>query len=356
MKKTVKVIILLLIVLLVAAIIAVPKLITQKEGRERTDSGNSQNQAVLSAGFILKPQTFVNEIKTAGTIKANEEVVLKSEVSKKIKGIYFKEGSFVPKGKVLFKLDSDDLTARLRKQELEERLASIKLERETKLLKNGLTPQESYDEAENTLDKIWADIAMTKIEIGKTSIRAPFSGIIGLRNVSTGSFVDPDVALATIQDISRVKIDFAIPEKYLGIFEIGQEVTFVVEGISEEFTAKVYAYEPKIENETRTIVLRAAAPNQGRKLMPGTFANVTLKLSEEHGAFMVPTNSIIPKLKGQSVFIYRNGTANLTDVEIGARTESTINIVKGVNEGDTLLTTNILRLKHGAAVKLEKVE
>lgn len=356
MKKTVRVIILLLIVLLVAAIIAVPKLVTKKDSRDRTDSGNSQNQSVLSSGFILKPQTFVNEIKTAGTIRANEEVVLKSEVSKKIKGIYFKEGTFVSKGKVLFKLDSDDLTAKLRKQQLEEQLATIKLERETKLLKNGLTPQESYDEAANTLDKIRADITMTKIDIEKTNIRAPFSGIIGLRNVSNGSFVNSDVALATIQDISSVKVDFSIPEKYINIFEIGQEVSFEIEGMKEIYTAKVYAYEPKIENETRTIVLRATATNQKRKLMPGTFANVTLKLSEEQGAFMVPTNSVIPKLKGQSVYIYRSGTANLIDVEIGARTENTVNIIKGVNEGDTLLTTNILRLKQGAAVKLDKIE
>jgi len=345
-----------LIVLIVVAIIAVPKLFTRKDGRDRTDTGNPQNQSVLSEGFILKSQSLVSEIKTAGTVRANEEVVLRSEVAKKIKGIYFKEGTFVNKGKVLFKLDSDDLTARLKKQQLEEVLAAIKLERETKLLKMGLIPQESFDEAENTLDKIKADISMTRIEIEKTNIKAPFSGIIGLRNVSLGSYVNSDVPLATIQDISSVKIDFSIPEKYINIFEIGQEVVFEVEGISEEFKAKVYAYEPKIENETRTIVLRATAPNPKRKLMPGTFANVRLKLSEEQGAFMVPTNSVVPKLKGQSVYVYKGGTANLIDVEIGTRTESTVNVTKGLNEGDTLLTTNILRLKDGAKVKLEKIE
>lgn len=345
-----------LIVLVIAAIVIVPKLISKKENRDKTGSSNTQGQVILSEGFIVKSQTLTDEINTTGTIKANEEVELRSEVAKKIKGIYFKEGTYVSKGKTLFKLDSDDLVARLRKQQLEEKLAVVKLEREKQLLEKGLTPQEDYDVAENSLEKIRADITMTRIDIEKTNIKAPFSGIIGLRNVSVGSFVNSGVALATIQDVSKVKVDFSIPEKYMSMFEIGQEISFKVEGISGDFSAKVYAYEPKVENNTRTIVLRAVTSNEGRKLMPGTFANVELKISEVKGAYMVPTQSIIPKLKGQSVFVLRSGSANLVDVELGTRTETAVHVVSGLNEGDTLLTTNILRLKDGAKVKLEKIE
>ncbi len=358
MKKSVKYISSLLIIVVIAAIIIVPKLISKKEGdgKNRTQGTDSQGQVIVSEGLILKPQVLDNEIKTIGTIRANEEVELRSEVAKKIKGIYFKEGTYVSKGKTLFRLDSDDLVAKLRKQELEEQLAVVKLEREKSLLEKGLTPQEDFDVAENNLDKIRADITMTRIEIEKTHIKAPFSGIIGLRNVSLGSFVNSNVPLATIQDVSKVKIDFSIPEKYISLFKIGQKVIFAVEGIPGEFDAEVYAYEPKVEDNTRTLVVRAVTSNPNRRLMPGNFANVTLKLSENRDAMMVPTQSIVPKLKGQSVYVYKNGAASLVDVEIGIRTENTIQVISGVNAGDTIITTNILRLRQGAKVKLEKIE
>lgn len=358
MKKSVKYISISLIAVVIVAIIVVPKLVSNKEGdsKSRTQGSESKGQVVVSEGLILKPKVLDNEIKTIGTIRANEEVELRSEVPKKIKGIYFKEGTYVSKGKTLFRLDSDDLVAKLRRQELEEELAIVKLEREKQLLEKGLTPQEDFDVAENNLDKIRADMTSTRIDIQKTYINAPFSGIIGLRNVSIGSFVNSSVPLATIQDVSKVKIDFSIPEKYFSLFKIGQKVIFSVEGIPGEFEAVVYAYEPKVEDNTRTLVLRAVASNQNRRLMPGNFANVTLKLSENRDALMVPTQSVVPKLKGQSVYVYKNGQASLVDVEIGIRTENLLQVISGVNEGDTILTTNILRLRQGAKVTLEKVE
>jgi membrane fusion protein (multidrug efflux system) len=358
LKKSVKYISISLIAVVITALIIIPKLFSKKEGdsKNKMQGSNQQGQVVISEGLIIKPQLLDNEIKTIGTIRANEEVELRSEVARKIKGIYFREGTYVSKGKTLFKLDSDDLVAKLRKQELDEQLAIVKLEREKQLLEKGLTPQEDFDVAENNLDKIRADMTSTRIDIQKTYIKAPFSGIIGLRNVSVGSFVNSSVPLATIQDVSKVKIDFSIPEKYFSLFKAGQKIVFSVEGIPGEFEAEVYAYEPKIENNTRTLVLRAIASNPNRKLMPGNFANVTLKLSENKDAMMVPSQIIVPKLKGQSLFVYKNGEANLVDVEIGTRTENMVQVTSGINAGDTILTANILRLKQGAKVKLERVE
>jgi membrane fusion protein, multidrug efflux system len=358
LKKSVKYISISLFAVVIVALIIVPKLISKKgdDGKSKSPGSNPEGQLVLSEGLILKKELLGNEIKTIGTVRANEEVELRSEVAKKIKGIYFKEGTYVPKGKTLFRLDSDDLVAQLRKQELEEQLAVVKLEREKSLLEKGLTPQEDFDVAENNLDKIRADMTLTRINIEKTYIKAPFSGIIGLRNVSLGSFVNSSVPLATIQDVSKVKIDFSIPEKYSSLFKIGQKVIFTVEGMPGDFEAEVYAYEPKVVNDTRTLILRAVTSNAERKLMPGNFANVTLKLSENENALMVPTQSVIPKLKGQSVYVYKNGEAVLVDIGIGTRTENTVEITSGVSSGDTILITNILRLKPGAKVKLEKVE
>jgi membrane fusion protein (multidrug efflux system) len=357
LKKPVKYVILLLIIVVIAVIIIVPKLISKREGGDKTRSQtNPQGQEVTSDGLIIKGESFGSEIKTIGTIRANEEVELRSEVARKITGIYFKEGTYVSRGKTLFKLDASDLNAKLKKQRLEERFAELEIERLEPLREKGLVSQQEFDVAENNLEKIQADIELTLVEISKTSISAPFSGIIGLRNVSSGSYVNSSVVLATMQDVSKVKVDFSIPEKYAGLFKPGHDVKFSVEGIVGEFEAKVYAYEPKIENNTRTLVLRALTSNPDRRLLPGNFANVTLKLSEVKDAYLVPTQAIIPKLKGQSVFVLRNGIANSVDIEIGSRTENTVQVVSGLNEGDTLLMTNILRLRQGAKVKLEKVE
>jgi len=357
LKKPLKYVIISLIIIVVAAIIIVPKLISKRESADKNrPQTNPQSQEVSSDWLIIKGESFGNEIKTIGTIRANEEVELRSEVARKITGIYFKEGTFVSRGKTLFKLDASDLNAKLKKQRLEEKFAELEIERLKPLREKGLVSQQEFDVAENNLEKIQADIEMTLVEISKTSIAAPFSGIIGLRNVSSGSYVNSSIVLATMQDVSKVKVDFSVPEKYSGMFKSGHDIIFTVEGVPGEFEAKVFAYEPKIENNTRTLVLRAVTSNPDRKLMPGTFANVTLKLSEVKDAYLVPTQAIVPKLKGQSVFVLKNGIANSVDIEISNRTENTVQVVSGLYEGDTLLTTNILRLRQGAKVKLEKIQ
>lgn len=346
-----------MVLLIIAGFIFIPKLLSPGDKqKDRQQSNNQQNQLININGIIIKEQNLDNEIKTVGTVRANEEVELKSEVSRKVTGIYFKEGTYVGKGKLLFKLDASDLYAQLRKQYIEEKLAESQLARQKMLIDKGLTPEETYENIEANLEKIKADIEITRVNISKTNITAPFSGIIGLRNVSAGSYVGPSVILATIQDVSKVKIDFSIPEKYSTFFQKGQKVIFSVEGIPGDFEAEIFAYEPKVENNTRTIVLRAISSNEGKKLMPGHFANVTLKLSTSGRAILIPTQSLVPKLKGQSVYVFRNGSAKFIDVNIGERTEDMVQITSGLNSGDTLITTNILRLKPEAKVKIEKIE
>ena len=357
MKKTILYVAIALALLVILGLIFVPKFIAKTDKPDANKKpGNQQSQQISVDGFILKTEVLDNDIKAIGNIRANEEAEIRSEVSRKIRGIYFKEGTYVGRGKTLFKLDSDDLTAKLRRQQVDERLAVTKLEREKQLLDKGLTSQAEYDVLETTLEQIRAEITITRIDISKTFVRAPFSGIIGLRNVSSGAYVTPQTVLTTMQDIGRVKIDFSIPEKYIYLFQKGQKISFRVEGIDGEFEAEVYASEPKVENNTRSLVLRAVTDNPGKKLMPGTFANVTFLISENKDAIMIPTEALIPKLKGQSVYVVKDGKAKLVDVEIGSRTETLIEIKSDlVKPGDTIVTTNILRLKENSPVKVEKV-
>ncbi|MCC6864853.1 MAG: efflux RND transporter periplasmic adaptor subunit [Ignavibacteria bacterium] len=357
MNKKVKIIAVSLVVLVVLGLIIVPKFIAKTDkADDKKQSSNQQSQQTAVDVYVVKLQVLDNDIKTIGNIKANEEAEIHSEVSRKIRGIYFKEGTYVGKGSTLFKLDSDDLTAKLRRQQVDERLAITKLEREKQLLDKGLTSQQEYDVLESTLEQIRADQSITRIDISKTYVRAPFSGLIGLRNVSRGAYVTPQLVLTTMQDISKVKIDFSIPEKYIYFFKKGQKINFMVEGIDDQYEAEIYAFEPKVENNTRTLVLRAITNNPGKKLLPGTFANVTFLVNENKDAKMIPSEALIPKLKGQSVYVLRDGKAVLTDVDIGERNESYVQIISDkINSGDTIIISNILRLRNNSPVKVEKV-
>lgn len=355
MKRPVRNILLILIVLVIAGIFVIPRFIATKGDQKPTSSQDSRNAPIFADGFIVKTENADNVIRTIGSIVANESVELRSELSKKITGIYFKEGSKVSKGQVLFKLDDTELNAQLNKLLIEEELAEKNLERESLLIEKGLTTQQEYDILSNTVDKIRADIELIEIQISKTDIIAPFSGVIGFKNVSIGSYATPSVVLANIQDLSKVKVDFSVPEKYISDFSTGQKIEFTVDGISDGFEGVVTAFEPKLENETRSLTVRAVCLNPGIRLLPGTFANVTLKLNETENAVFIPTQALIPKLKGQDVYLLKDGLAKLVSVETGNRTEERVQITSGLNTGDTVLITNILRLRPDAKVIIQDV-
>lgn len=355
MNKPARNISVILIVIVLGALLIVPKLLSEKNKTQTPAGQNTSQQEIPVDVFVIKQIDLENEVATVGTIIANEEVDIKSELTRKITGIYFKEGTFVPSGKILFKLDDSDILARLRKLDLDEELNIKQQDREKQLLDKGLLTPDEYEVRETNIEKIRADIEVLEVELSKTEIRAPFSGIAGFRNVSIGSLVNNTNILTTIQDISKVKVDFSIPEKYLTLFRPGQDITFRVEGYDEDFTGKVISYEPKLNENTRSIILRASSNNKGSKLLPGSFVKVKLKLENINNAVMIPTESIVPKLKGQSVFIYQDGKAVSKDVEMGIRTEKEVQITNNLNIGDTVISTNILRLKPNSKVKLVNV-
>lgn len=345
----------IIIIIVLAALLIVPKILSEKGKNQNLQGQNPQNQEIPADAYIVRTTDIENEISASGTIIANEEVEIRSELSRKVTGIYFNEGSFVGQGKLLFKLDDADLIARLNKLILDRDLNLKQEEREKQLYDKGLLTQDEYDIRSVTIQKIEADIEILEIEISRTSITAPFSGITGFRNVSLGSLVSPSVVLTTIQDIGKVKIDFSIPEKFKNSFSKGMDISFTVEGIEESFTGKVVTYDPNINESTRSIMIRAIAGNKARNLLPGSFVKVKIEAGNNPDAILIPSESLIPKLKGQSVFIYQNGKAVSRDVEIGFRSDKNIEITSGISIGDTLITTNILRLKPDSKIKLQNI-
>jgi membrane fusion protein (multidrug efflux system) len=321
------------------------------ENQESQDKGNEK--PMLLTGIVVKPQTFDNNLSLSGSIEANEQVEIRSEVSGIVEGIYFQEGSSVSKGQVLFKVNDLELRAQLTQASTKEGLASENERRAKLLLQKEAISQEEYDVARADYKSAQAQSQLIKAQIAKTSVRAPFSGKIGLRSISPGTYITPTLLVAKLVNIGRLKITFSIPEKYASQVKMNSYLTFKVAGSTESYTAKVYAIEPEVEIATRTLKVRAIAENKDGKLLPGTFANVELPLDIIKDAIVVPTEAIIPVQNGKKVFISDKGMAKEVMVETATRTDASILVLSGLKAGDTVITSGVMSLKNEAPVKIK---
>ncbi|HKB85136.1 MAG TPA: efflux RND transporter periplasmic adaptor subunit [Ignavibacteriaceae bacterium] len=354
MKKNIKTIGITGIVIVILIILAIPKLKSSesKPGKQGPDAAGP----LPVKAHITKFEALDNKVLTTGTVLANEEVDLKSEVPGKVTKILFKEGSVVNAGDLLVKINDADLQAQLQSAKSRLELQKDTEYRQKQLLEKEAISQEDYDMTANQLQVNQAEVELIKAQIDKTEIRAPFSGIIGLKNVSEGSFVTNSMIIASLQNINPIKIDFSIPERYSSMVNVGDEINFSITGSSKQYIGKVYAIEPKIDPVTRTLNLRALCANTGREILPGSFANVELVLKKIENAILIPSEALIPDIKGQKVFVDRNGKATPVEVGTGIRTDINVQLTSGVSEGDTIITSGMLQLRPGAPVTISEFE
>lgn len=303
--------------------------------------------------YIVKSAPFAQTLSTVGTLRANESVTLVSELSRRLVKVHVQEGSSAAAGDLLFKLDDSDLVAELGEIEAKMKLAAINKARVDKLLPSKAISQQEFDISTWAKTLLEAQRNTKAVQISKTEIRAPFAGRVGVRQVSEGAFVTPTTPLITLQDVSQIKVDFPLPERYSGEVKIGQKFTFTVAGNGGIFDGTVAVLEPAIEAATRSLLVRGlcAAP-QG--LLPGGFAEVTLKLNSIANGFMVPSQAIVPSPRGQGIYRIVDGKAQLQPVEIGTRSDDQVQILRGVNEGAVVATTNLLRIRPGLEVTATK--
>jgi len=344
----------LAIIVFVAGIIVYNKVLHPKQGAPTGPAGGPPKEISVS-GFIVQPKNLENNILASGTLLANEEVELHPEISGKIIELNLNEGTSVAKGVLLVKLFDADLQATLKKLNAQRETAEKTEARLKQLLSiNGIGQQE-YDNALTQLNGIKADIEFTQAQISKTEIRAPFNGVVGLRNVSLGAFVSPSTSVATLQQIDQLKVDFTVPEKYFSSLNKNDVVKFKIDGSDETFTGKVFAIEPKIDEATRTIKARALVQNTKQKLFPGAFAKIDLGLKNIEGALLVPTQCIIPEARNKKLIVVKDGKAVFRKVETGIRNESYIQITNGVETGDTIVATALMYVKPDASLKIKTV-
>ena len=301
-----------------------------KENKQRTLKVNAQ---------VIKPHLLTDEILVTGRLVPDEEVSLSFETSGKITDIFFTEGTLVKRGELLAKVNDRQLQAQLKRLEAQIPLAEDRVFRQNALLKRDAVSKEAYEQVKTELATLNADIENIKANIDMTELRAPFDGIIGLRQVSTGA----------------LKVEFAVPERYAREIKKGTNLEFKVEGKLDTYHAQVYATESSIDMETHSLNIRAIYPNRNGELLAGRYADIQLKQKEIEDAIAIPSEAIVPEMGKNKVFVYRSGVADPVDVIIGLRTEAEVQIVRGLSVGDTILTSGTLQLRKGMPVELQAI-
>jgi membrane fusion protein (multidrug efflux system) len=318
-----------------------------KEGGKKKASGDA---AIKVSTYIVRAAPFAETINSTGTLRADEGVELQAETNGKIVAINFTEGRQVHKGDLLLKLNDADLRANLERTTYSKELAKLKEKRYSQLLAQRVVTQNDYDAALSDVNVEQANIELYQAQIEKTEIRAPFDGVVGLRYVSMGAYVNAATRIATLQRVDKLKIDFSIPEKYVGRIKVGSPVTFNIAGGDRKFTGEIYAIDPRIDSATRTLVLRAECSNADGRLLPGAFANVELSLEQIKDALLIPSEAVVPGLDEKNVFVIKNGKAERRPVQTGTRTSSTIHVLAGLTPGDVVITSGLQQMSPGLAV------
>ncbi|MBO2011091.1 efflux RND transporter periplasmic adaptor subunit [Hymenobacter negativus] len=332
----------------------IPKVLSaNKTGAASTESAApAAPSAVLVDSYVVRPTASADALQATGTIQANQEVQLVSEVARKVTGIYAHEGTTVAKGTLLFRLDDADLQARRRKLKLQEKLALLDDGRMRGLLRTESVTQQEYDQVSTNLQVLQADIQAVDVDLAKTQIRAPFAGRIGLNKVDVGAYVTPSTVLTSLEDVSQVEVTFTVPERYAAEVRPGQTIQFTTENGTAPQSGRIIATEPRTDVSTRSLLVKAISPNPKQQLVPGMSAKISFALHVTSNALVVPTQALIPTAKGYALYAIKDGKANYRDVTTGPRSSRTVQVLSGLSAGDTVITTNLLRLGPGAPVQV----
>lgn len=307
-------------------------------------------------GHVVKPTALSEELEITGSLVANQEVNIASELMRKVEQVYVKEGNTVAGGTLLFRLDDSDLQAQLERLRQQEKLAILNESRLKDLIEHDAAVQQDYDQAITNLNVLRAEIRQLLTTIDKTRIRAPFSGRIGIIRVFPGTLVSPNTVLTNIVDDNIVKVEFAVPEKYANLIALGKDQLFTVESDTTKHNARVIAKESQMDQKTRTLLVRAISSNPKHDLVPGQSARLQLALRTAPNALKIPSQALMPGSQGYTVYTVKEGKAAITPVEIGQRGAYDVQILKGLTPGDTVVTSNILRLGPGSPLQLVAIK
>jgi membrane fusion protein (multidrug efflux system) len=332
----------------------------KSEKKEKAPANRSAtggvDRPVQAEAFVVKTKSLSENLEIPGSLMAYEETEIRPEISGRVVWLNIPEGSFVQKGALLVKLFDNDLQANLKKLQVQLQIAEKTAERQKSLLQISGISQQEYDLSELQVSNLKADIDLTRVSISKTEIRAPYAGRIGLKSISNGAYVTPTNLITTISQVNQLKMEFTVPEKYSTAIRKGRQVNFTIAGTDQQFKATVLATESLIEANTRTLRVRSVVQGKHALLTPGAFAKVSFQMGQNDSSLIVPSQAVIPQARNKRVIVYQDGKVNFQVVTTGIRDSSFVQILDGLKEGDTILTTALLAVRPDSKIKLTKVQ
>ncbi|MFN4082783.1 MAG: efflux RND transporter periplasmic adaptor subunit [Bacteroidia bacterium] len=345
-----------IIPLLIIVALAIPKLWCGNNKQSTSTHQAKPNMPVSVSVFVARPTATSANINVSGSLLAAKEVVLYSEIQGRILKIYFNEGEYVKHNQLLAEINVNDLLAQLQKLKAQQKLKQQIFERNKNLVKKGAISDEEYNVSEAELQIANAEVATIEQQIEKSKIRAPFNGFIGISNIYEGSMVGPGTAITAIQQTDKLKLEFSIPEKYAGYVSKGQTITFTTPSKGKKVhEATIYAFEPKVDETTRNLTVRAWFNNMAN-LNAGAFADVTVKLKQKENIISIPTQSVVPGLKVQKVYVVKADSVVEQVIETGFRSDNKIEVLSGLKAGDSIVVAGIMYMRNNSKVRVGKVE
>ena len=332
-----------------------PKQNSELSQADKVEAGSKGKKKVLNVnGMRVKKGVLSDEIMVTGTLLPDEEVDLSFETSGQVVEIMFKEGAHVKKGQLLARVNDKVLRAELRRLSSQLKLANDRVYRQRTLLQHDAVSQEAYEQVKTELATLKAEIDAVKAQIEQTELRAPFDGVIGLRQISVGA--SPSTVVSKLTRYVPLKVEFAVPERYAKDMKPGISLNFSVDGFLQTFPAKVYAKESVIDMNTHTLTVRALYANANGLLSPGRYASINLKKQEIKDAIAIPAEAVVPEMGKDKVYLYKSGKAQPVELKLGLRTEDRVQVLSGLEVGDTLITSGTLQLRTDLPVVLDRVD
>ncbi len=322
-------------------------------GKDAGAGTKGQSRKLVAEGIVVSPKSFTTDYAATGTLIPAEEVTIMPEIQGRLVSVAFKEGATVQKGQVLAQLYAEDIKAQIRKLKAQRELQIKIRNRQEELLNIGGISRQDYETTAATIESIDADIAYANTQLQKTIIVAPFAGRVGVRNVSPGAVVTQNTVITSLQQTAQLKLDFNIPEQYRNEVPAGKDILFTVQGKEDTLHGTVVALEPMANATTRTLMVRATTNNSKGLLGPGAFAHVIIPFSKNAGALLVPPQSVIPTNRDKVIAVIKMGKAKMQPVKVGVRTNDYVEIISGLNNGDTILTTGIMQVKPDMDVEVK---
>ncbi len=312
---------------------------------------------VAVSTMVVKAADAPAYLGAVGSLTAVRQVVLTPEVGGRVTGIHFNSGDTVEKGALLVQLNDAPERADLQVALAKAALAERQLARSESLVRTGAVSHELLEQRRSERDQVVATIRQLEAQIDQKQIRAPFGGELGLRRINLGQHLNPGDAIATLTDLSKLYVDFSVPQQNLDQLGRGAQVSVTTDGRpGRKFTGTVNAIEPLIDVNTRNVTVQATLPNADKALTPGMYVNVALDLPPQRGVIMVPVTAIQTSASGDSVVVVRDispdggGTAEVVPVTTGRRIEDQVIVETGLQAGDVVVTQGQIRIQPGASV------